>query len=68
VKVYSGGDPAWAKAELPFVSSPKHVKDANILLLDLRSADKFAAAHIPRALSLPAANMDKYPGSKLAIV
>jgi len=36
------------------------VKDANILLLDLRSADKFAAGHIPRALSLPAANLDKY--------
>ncbi|WP_414718504.1 rhodanese-like domain-containing protein, partial [Trichlorobacter sp.] len=36
------------------------MKDANILLLDLRSADKFAAAHIPRALSLPTANLDKY--------
>lgn len=36
------------------------MKDANILLLDLRSADKFAAGHIPRALSLPAANLDKY--------
>jgi rhodanese-related sulfurtransferase len=36
------------------------VKDENILLLDLRSADKFAAGHIPRALSLPVANLDKY--------
>ena len=60
VKVYSGGDPAWAKAELPFVSSPKFVKDDNILLLDLRAADKFAAGHIPRALNLPAANLEKY--------
>ena len=60
VKVYSGGDPAWVKAELPFVSSPKFVKDDNILLLDLRSADKFAAGHIPRALNLPAANLDTY--------
>ncbi|WP_277057650.1 rhodanese-like domain-containing protein [Trichlorobacter lovleyi] len=60
VKVFSGGDPAWTKAEQPFVSSPKFVKDDNILLIDLRSADKFAAGHIPRALSLPAANLDKY--------
>lgn len=60
VRVYSAGDPAWAKAELPFVSSPKFVKDDNILLLDLRSADKFAAGHIPRALSLPASDLDRY--------
>lgn len=60
VKVFSGGDPAWAKAELPFVSSPKFVKDDNILLIDLRPADKFAAGHIPRAMSLAAANLDKY--------
>ena len=60
VKVFSGGDPAWAKADQPFVSSPKFVKEGNILLLDLRSADKFAAGHIPRALSLPAASLDNY--------
>lgn len=60
VKVFSGGDPAWAKAELPFVSSPKFVKDNNILLIDLRPADKFAAGHIPRAMSLPVADLDKY--------
>ena len=29
-------------------------------MLDLRSADKFAAGHIPRALSLPAAKLDQY--------
>ncbi|MHB8056393.1 MAG: rhodanese-like domain-containing protein [Desulfuromonadaceae bacterium] len=60
VRVYSGGDPAWAKEELPFVASPKFVKDDNILLIDLRSADKFSAGHIPRALNLPAADLDKY--------
>ena len=60
VKIFSGGDPAWTKAEQPFASSPKFVKEGNILLLDLRTADKFAAAHIPRALNLPAANLDKY--------
>lgn len=60
VRVYSAGDPAWAKAELPFVASPKFVKDDNILLLDLRSADKFTAGHIPRALNLPVADLDKY--------
>lgn len=60
VRVYSGGDPAWSKAELPFVVSPKFVKDNNILLLDLRSTDKFTAGHIPRALNLPTADLDKY--------
>lgn len=60
VKVFSGGDPAWAKAELPFISSLKFVKESNILLLDLCSADKFAAGHIPRALNLPATNLDTY--------
>lgn len=63
VKVYSGGDPDWAKAELRFASSPKFVKDNNILLLDLRAADKFAAGHIPRALNLPAADLGKYKES-----
>lgn len=29
-------------------------------MLDLRPADKFAAGHIPRALNLPAANLEKY--------
>lgn len=29
-------------------------------MLDLRSADKFAAGHIPRAMNLPAANLEKY--------
>jgi rhodanese-related sulfurtransferase len=60
VKVYSGGDPDWGKAELSFASSPKFVKESNILLLDLRPADKFAAGHIPRALNLPAADLGKY--------
>jgi rhodanese-related sulfurtransferase len=61
-RVFLGGDPAWAKAELPFVSSPKFVKDAiNIMLIDLRSADKFAAGHIPRAVNLPTADLGKYP-------
>lgn len=63
VKVFSGGDPAWAKADLPFVSSPKFVKDDNILLIDLRSAEKFAAGHIPRALSLPVDKLDDYEES-----
>ena len=63
VKVYSGGDPDWAKAELRFASSPKFVKDDNILLLDLRAADKFAAGHIPRALSLPVTQLNKYKES-----
>lgn len=60
VKVFSGGDPAWANADLPFHASPKFVKEENILLLDLRTPEKFAAGHIPRALNLPAAKLDQY--------
>ena len=29
-------------------------------MLDLRAADKFAAGHIPRAMSLPVTSLDKY--------
>lgn len=73
VKVYSGGDPDWAKAELPFASSAKFVKDDNILLLDLRTPDKFAAGHIPRAMNLPVtklancqeSNFPEYKGAQI---
>lgn len=60
IKVYSAGDPDWAKSDLPFASSAKFVKDDNILLIDLRSADKFAAGHIPRAVNLPVAQLENY--------
>lgn len=39
------------------------MKDDNILLLDLRTPDKFAAGHIPRALNLPLAELAKYQES-----
>lgn len=41
------------KGEYPLEASAKQIKEGNILLLDLRPADKFAAAHIERALNLP---------------
>lgn len=60
VRIYSAGDPAWAKAEQPFESSASFVKDSNILLIDLRTTQEFATAHIPRAINLPAAKLESY--------
>lgn len=53
VKVFHGGEPEWTKAEYSLESSPKQIMEGNILLIDLRSADKFAAGHIERAVNIP---------------
>lgn len=53
VKVFHDGEPVWTKAEYPLESSPKQIKEGNILLIDLRPADIFAAGHIERAVNLP---------------
>lgn len=53
VRVFTAGEPDWSKADYPLESSVKFVKDDNILLIDLRSAEKFAAGHIARAVNVP---------------
>jgi rhodanese-related sulfurtransferase len=57
VKVFHDGEPAWSKADYTLESSPKQIKEGNILLIDLRSPDKFAAGHIERAVNLPLADL-----------
>ena len=58
VRVYVDGMPAWKKAGHYTVSTPDYVRTANIVLIDLRAPATVAAGHIPRAVGIPAANLD----------
>jgi rhodanese-related sulfurtransferase len=53
VKVFAGGEPEWSEKDQPLESSPKFVKEDNIVLIDLRTADKFATGHIAKAINIP---------------
>jgi rhodanese-related sulfurtransferase len=57
VRVFHEGEPVWSKADHPLESSPKQIKEGNILLIDLRSPAQFAAGHIERAVNLPLADL-----------
>lgn len=57
VKVFHDGEPVWSKADYSLESSPKQVKEGNILLIDLRSPEKFAAGHLERAVNIPMADL-----------
>jgi len=58
VRIYPEGEPAWKKLDHPTESSLSFVKDANIVLVDLRSAEKAGLGHIPRAVNIPAARFN----------
>lgn len=53
VRIFAAGEPAWSKADYPLESSPKFVKEDNVLLIDLRSSEAFAAGHMERAVNIP---------------
>jgi len=55
VRMYPEGEPGWKKLEYPTESSVSFVKTGNIVLVDLRSAEKARAGYIPRAVNIPAA-------------
>jgi rhodanese-related sulfurtransferase len=57
VKVFHDGEPAWNKADYALESSARQIKEGNILLIDLRSPDAFAAGHIERAVNIPLADL-----------
>jgi rhodanese-related sulfurtransferase len=57
VRVYLEGEPAWVKAGNPTYASKNFVDKGNIVLVDLRSADKSAAKRIPRSVSVPYATL-----------
>lgn len=55
VRMYPEGEPGWKKLDYATESSLSFVKNGNIVLVDLRSADKAATGHIPRAVNIPSA-------------
>jgi rhodanese-related sulfurtransferase len=57
VKVFHDGEPVWSKADYALESSPKQIKEGNILLIDLRSPEKFSAGHLERAVNIPLADL-----------
>lgn len=48
VKVYRNGIPDW-KSKHILVADTQHVKESNIILIDLRDASAYKQGHIPRA-------------------
>ncbi len=69
--------PAWKKAKMPVVSTAKYLQDQYkegmpVVVIDLRPVDSAKAAHIPGAVSIPAADLpnmkNAFPGSKAAPV
>jgi len=68
VKVFTGGEPAWVKAEHYTVPAASFLKEGNLVLVDLREPKAAAAGHIPGAVNVPLAQLDgwekKFPSSK----
>jgi rhodanese-related sulfurtransferase len=68
VSVFSGGEPAWKKAEHYAIPSTSYLKDGNAVIIDLRNAKSVAAGHIPGAVQLPLAQLpsweDRFPSTK----
>ncbi len=65
IRVYYDGYPEWQQAELAFASSPKFVKDENIILIDLRPYKAYEAGHIPGAINIPAEKFSQLPENAL---
>ncbi|MDA3831939.1 MAG: rhodanese-like domain-containing protein [Spirochaetales bacterium] len=53
VRVMIDGEPSWRKAGHPLHAAYGHVCKGNIVLVDLRSAEKDAERRIPRSVSMP---------------
>jgi rhodanese-related sulfurtransferase len=54
VRMFPEGEPGWKKLAYPLEASAAFVKSGNIVLIDLRNAEKANAGHIPRAVNIPA--------------
>ncbi len=57
VRMFPEGEPGWKKLDYATESSLSFVKTGNIVLIDLRTADKVASGHIPRAVNIPLAQL-----------
>jgi len=60
VKVNREGEPGWKKEEYPREVSAEFVKDGNVVLVDLRSADTAARGFLPRAVNIPFDKLKEY--------
>ena len=68
VKVYTGGEPGWNKAEHYSIPSTPFLKEGNVVLVDLRQPKAAAAGHLPGAVNIPLAQLEgwesKFPATK----
>lgn len=53
VRVYHEGEPVWSKNHYPTYSTPKFIKEGNVVLIDVRPSDKAVAGRIKGAYSVP---------------
>jgi rhodanese-related sulfurtransferase len=58
VRVYLDGEPGWVKAGYPTYAAKGFISKGNIVLIDLRSAEKSATGRIPRSVSIPYATLN----------
>ena len=58
VLVYVDGLPAWKKGNNRIVPTIEHIAEGNIVLVDLRAANEVAKGYIPRAYSIPFAELE----------
>ncbi len=58
IRVYLQGQPAWVKAGNPVYASKGNIEKGNIVLIDLRSAEKAKKSRIARAISIPYNTLD----------
>ncbi len=58
IQVYLDGEPKWSKEGHPVYASNKFVGTGNIVLIDLRSADKSAAGRIARSVTIPYGDLE----------
>lgn len=58
VRVYLEGEPAWNKGGNPLYASNDFVEKGNIVLIDLRSAEKSTAGRILRSITIPYNTLD----------
>ncbi|MEN8140976.1 MAG: rhodanese-like domain-containing protein [Thermodesulfobacteriota bacterium] len=59
VRVFLAGAPGWQRMGLPLYASYGMVCKGNIVLIDLRDEEKAAARRIPRAISMPLAQLEE---------
>ncbi len=58
IRVMLAGEPGWKKAGHPLLASYGQVCKGNVVLVDLRSAEKDARRRIPRSISMPFAEFE----------